>query len=69
MPPRPAPFSDSHLRLSDFSFKDSQFLEFLSHLLCRIEGVGEDVEVLRTVCMGQFDLHAVVVGLGEDAVL
>ena len=29
----------------------------------------EDVEVLRTVCQGQFNLHAVVIGIGEDAVL
>ena len=29
----------------------------------------EDVEVLRTVCQGQFNLHGVVVGVGEDAVL
>ena len=25
--------------------------------------------VLRTVCQGQFNLHAVVLGIGEDAVL
>ena len=30
---------------------------------------AEDVEVLRTVREGQFNLHAVVVGVGEDAVL
>ena len=30
---------------------------------------AEDVEVLRTVCQGQFNLHAVVVGISEDAVL
>ncbi len=30
---------------------------------------AEDVKVLRTVCQGQFNLHAVVVGIGEDAVL
>ena len=29
----------------------------------------EDVEVLRTVHDGQFNLHAIVVGVGEDAVL
>ena len=29
----------------------------------------EDVEVLGTVGQGQFNLHAVVVGVGEDAVL
>ena len=29
----------------------------------------EDVEVLGTVGQGQFNLHAVVVGIGEDAVL
>ena len=29
----------------------------------------EDVAVLRTVCQGQFNLHAVVIGIGEDAVL
>ena len=29
----------------------------------------EDVKVLRTVCQGQFNLHAVVIGVGEDAVL
>ena len=29
----------------------------------------EDVEVLRTVREGQFNLHAVVIGIGEDAVL
>ena len=29
----------------------------------------EDVEVLGTVRQGQFNLHAVVVGIGEDAVL
>jgi hypothetical protein len=26
-------------------------------------------EVLRTVCQGKFNLHAVVIGIGEDAVL
>ena len=41
--------------------KDSQFVEFLRHLLCRIDGVDIDVEILRTVCQGQFYLHAVVV--------
>ena len=66
---RRAPFSDSHFRLSDFSFKDSQFVEFLRHLLCRIEGVGEDVDVLRAVGPGRLNLHGVVVGIGEDAVL
>ncbi len=30
---------------------------------------AEDVKVLRTVCQGQFDFHAVVIGIGEDAVL
>jgi len=30
---------------------------------------SEDVEVLRTVRQGQFNLHAVVIGVGEDAVL
>ena len=29
----------------------------------------EDVNVLRTVCQGQFYLHAVVIGISEDAVL
>ena len=29
----------------------------------------EDVWVLRTICQGQLNLHAVVVGIGEDAVL
>ena len=29
----------------------------------------EDVKVLRTVCQGQFNFHAVVIGIGEDAVL
>ena len=29
----------------------------------------EDIKILRTVCQGQFNLHAVVVGVGEDAVL
>ena len=29
----------------------------------------EDIEVLRTVCQGQFNLHGVVVGIGEDTVL
>ena len=29
----------------------------------------EDVEVLGTVSQGQFNLHGVVVGVGEDAVL
>ncbi len=28
----------------------------------------EDVKVLRTVCQGQFNLHAVVAGIGEDSV-
>ena len=69
MPPRRAAFSDSHLRLSDFSFKDSLFLEFFNQVICRIKSVGEDVKVLWTVCQGQFNLHAVVIGVGEDAVL
>jgi hypothetical protein len=30
---------------------------------------AEVVVVLRTICQGQFNLHAVVVGIGEDAVL
>ena len=29
----------------------------------------EDIEVLRTVREGQFNLHGVVIGIGEDAVL
>ena len=29
----------------------------------------EDIKILRTVCQGQFNLHGVVVGVGEDAVL
>ena len=29
----------------------------------------EDIKILRTVCQGQFNLHAVVVGISEDAVL
>ena len=30
---------------------------------------AEDVKVLRTVHDGQFNFHAVVIGIGEDAVL
>ncbi len=29
----------------------------------------EDAKALRTVCQGQFNFHAVVIGIGEDAVL
>ena len=46
-----------------------QSLELLVLPLCNIDRVGEDVKVLRTVCQRQFNLHAVVVGIGEDAVL
>ena len=57
MPPRRAPFSDSHLRLSDFSFKYSLFLEFLGRLFGRVDDLGIVGEVLWTVCQGQFNLH------------
>ena len=45
---------------------NSQFLGFLSQLICRIEGVGGDVVVLRTVRQGLVYLHAVVIGVGGE---
>ena len=46
-----------------------QSLELLVLPLGSIDGVGENLKVLRTVCQGQFYLHAVVIGVGEGAVL
>ena len=46
-----------------------QSLELLVLPLGSIDGVVENVKVLRTVCQGQFNLHAVVTVIGEDAVL
>ena len=45
-----------------------QSFELLVLPLCNIDRVGEDVKVLRRVCQGLFYLHAVVIGIGEDAV-
>ena len=82
MPPRRAPFSDSHLRLSDFSFKYSQFLEFLGQLLRRVDNlgiVGEDLSlqflagILAVASLGKVDqtdcLLALLTDIGGESLL
>ena len=52
-----------------FLLQNPQLLQVLGQLVRRVDILGIDVEVLRTVCQGQFNLHGVVIGIGEDAVL
>ena len=48
---------------------DSQTLEFLVQPLSSVKGVGEDGDVLRTICQEHFNLYTVVIVIGEDTIL
>ena len=40
-------------------------LQIDGQLVGQVDNHAEDVKVLRTVCQGQYFLHAVVVGIGR----